>query len=84
MAARLNKRHSDMVRKKIQTSQLINLLQDHALGEKEISDSQRDSAKFLINKSISNPPAEQDINVSGDITIRAMEFGNCTPEQLET
>jgi len=37
MAERLRKRHQDEVRTKIQTSQLINVLQDHALnGQTEI------------------------------------------------
>ena len=34
MAARLNKRHQDMVREKIKTSQLLNRLTDYALGNK--------------------------------------------------
>jgi len=32
MAERLRKRHQDEVRTKIQTSQLVNVLQNHALG----------------------------------------------------
>lgn len=58
MAARLNRLHQESVKQKIQTSQLINRLQKHALGEIELSDSQRDSIKFLINKTVSNPPTE--------------------------
>lgn len=64
MAARLNPRHSEMVRAKIKTSQLINRLQDEALGKISLTDGQRDSARFLVNKSLSNPP-EQKI-LSGD------------------
>ncbi len=47
-----------MVRDKIQASQLINRLQHEALGELELTDGQRDSAKFLISKAIGNPPQE--------------------------
>jgi hypothetical protein len=56
MAARLNPRHQEMVRAKIQTSQLIRVLQEEGMGKTELRDGQRESAKFLINKSMSNPP----------------------------
>jgi hypothetical protein len=69
MAARLNNRHQDMVRAKIQTSHLIRVLQDEALGRTELEDGQRESARFLINKSLGNPPEQTDLNVSGDISL---------------
>jgi hypothetical protein len=70
MAARLNPRHQDMVRAKIQTSQLINRLQNHAFGKLELTDAQRDSAKFLISKSLSNPPEAQTITHDGELVFR--------------
>jgi len=45
-----------MVRDKIQASQLINRLQDEALGKIELTDGQRDSAKFLVHKILGNAP----------------------------
>ena len=73
MAARLNLRHSNMVREKIRTSQLINLLQNHALDDegKEIADSRRDSAKFLIGMALSKPPQEISGPDGGAIPIEA-------------
>ena len=68
MAARLNKRHSDSCRQRIQTSQLLNRLQKHALGEIEMTTEQRDSAKFLISMSMSKP-AQQIVQ---DITNRTV------------
>ena len=56
MAARLNNRHQDMVRQKIQAAKLINLLQEEAFGQRTLSDGSRDSAKFLLNKTLSNAP----------------------------
>ncbi len=56
MAARLNPRNSELARQKIQVTQLLKRLQDEALGKIELSDGQRDSAKFLVNKSLGNPP----------------------------
>lgn len=63
MAARLNKRHQDSVRAKIQASALIRVLQQEALGKSSLADGQRESAKFLLNKSLSNPPEDKNLNV---------------------
>jgi len=55
MAARLNRRHQDMIREKIRGSQLVNVLEKHALseykeGEKRLDPSQIDAAKALLKK----------------------------------
>ena len=65
MAARLNPRHSDMVRTKIQATQLINVLQNHALGEseEELSASRLKAIEILLRKSV---PDLQSIQHSGD------------------
>ena len=66
MAARLNPRHQDMVRAKIQASQLINVLQNHALGEgdaQELSASRLKAIEILLRKSV---PDLQSIQHSGD------------------
>ena len=53
MAARLNNRHQEEVRARIQASQLINVLQDHALtGESEISPSRMKAIEILLKKSL--------------------------------
>lgn len=53
MAARLNKLHSAEVRAKIQASQLINVLQDHALtGQGELSPTRLKAIEILLRKSI--------------------------------
>jgi hypothetical protein len=62
MAARLNPRHSDMVRSKIQASQLINRLSDHVLGEVELSSTQVQAAKILLDKVLSNAPQQTEIS----------------------
>jgi len=69
MAKRLNPRHQEMVRHKIQTVKLIARLQDDAFGLLQLTDGQRDSAKFLIGKSLSNPPVITDLNVSGGLSL---------------
>ena len=63
MAARTRRvLHDDATRKKIQTSQLINRLQDHALGKIELSPTQIQAAQILLKKSI---PDLQATEISG-------------------
>jgi hypothetical protein len=52
MAARLNPRHQDMVRDKIQATQLINRLENHALGDVELSPTQIKAIEILLKKSL--------------------------------
>jgi hypothetical protein len=53
MAARkLRPFHTDEIRAKIQTSQLINRLTDHALGKVELEATQVRSIEVLLRKSI--------------------------------
>lgn len=64
MAARLNPRHSDMVRAKIQASELINVLQDHAMGlTEELSSSRMKAIEILLKKSIPDLSA---VELTGD------------------
>lgn len=64
MAARINKRHSEEVRARIQTSQLINVLQDHALtGDGEFSPSRMKAIEILLRKSIPDLSA---VTIAGD------------------
>jgi len=68
VAARLNNRHQDAVRQKIKASQLLNVLQNHALDGNEISASRLQSAQFLLSLVISKPA--QTTEHVGDVTIR--------------
>lgn len=74
MAARLNKRHDDEARKKIQVSQLINRLEGEALGEYELKDGQRKSIEILLRKSL---PDLSSVTLTGDedspLVIRQIE-----------
>ena len=55
MAERLRKRHQDEVRTKIQTSQLVNVLQNHALGlSEELSPTRMKAIEILLRKSLSD------------------------------
>lgn len=54
MAARLRRPHQDEVRAKIQASQLINVLQKHALSDDapELSTSRLKAIEILLRKSV--------------------------------
>ena len=65
MAGRpIGKLHQDDVRRKIQASQLINVLQDHALtGEGEITPTRMKAIEILLRKSL---PDLSSIELRGD------------------
>jgi hypothetical protein len=60
MAGRpMNKLHQDDVRKKIQTSQLLNRLTDHVFGDVELQQSQIKAIEILLRKSLPDLSAVQ-------------------------
>ena len=66
MAARkLRPFHTDEIRAKIQASQLINRLTDHAFGKVELEPSQVRSIEVLLRKSIPDLSAVQLTGVEG-------------------
>lgn len=71
MAERLRKRHQEEVRTKIQTSQLINVLQDHALnGQSEIPPSRMKAIEILLRKALPDLSSTEISGVDGaDIPI---------------
>jgi hypothetical protein len=60
----INKLHQDDVRKKIQVSQLLNVLQNHALGlTEDLSPTRMKAIEILLRKSM---PDMASITISGD------------------
>lgn len=78
MATRFDKEHDERTRLKIKTSQLINRLNNHALGEIEMTASQIRAAEILLNKTLPNLAAMQ---VTADIQVSSHEQ---MLDQLET
>lgn len=70
MAARLRPHHQDDVRKKIQATQILNRLQAYFNGEVELSQGQIQTAKILLDKSVSNAPTEVTGEGGGAIVIK--------------
>ena len=75
MAARLNRMHQDSVREKIKVSQIINRLQDHVKGDIELSTTQVQSARILLDKSISSLQST-DVQIDGHLTIEPVDYGS--------
>lgn len=78
MAARLRKQHQDEVRTKIQASQLVNMLQNHALGksEKELSATRLKAAEILLRKSLPDLTAtEHSGELNGQFSIEQKIVG---------
>ena len=50
------KHHQEDVRKKIQVIELVSRLQDHVNGTVDLSTSQIQAAKILLDKTVSNAP----------------------------
>ena len=87
MAARLNRNHSESVLKRIKTSQLVNRLQDHALGTLrgppteehpegkliEMSKAQVSAAVFLIERTLAKAEAPKNLNLTGGITVQIVD-----------
>ena len=60
----MNKLHQEDVRKKIQVSQLLNVLQNHALGvDEELSPTRMKAIEILLRKSM---PDMASVTISGD------------------
>jgi hypothetical protein len=77
MAARLRKTHQEDVRTKIKVTELINRVQDYALGilaDEDVSSNRLNAIKLLLNKAL---PDLQSVEITGDeenpLAITAIE-----------
>lgn len=77
MAARkLRPFHSDEIRAKIQASQLINRLTDHALGEVDLSATQVRAIEVLLKKAVPDLSAvDLTANHTGEVIARVVFKG---------
>lgn len=77
MAARLRKTHQDEVRTKIQASQLINVLQNHALhGDTELAPTRLKAIEILLRKSVPDlSQVESTVENSGELVVKIIRQG---------
>ncbi len=76
MAVRLRLKHQDDVRQKIQASHIIRRLCDHVEGKIELSPTQVQSARILLDKSVSNAPTEIQGDMSVNVTVKQFTLGD--------
>lgn len=67
MATRLNPKHDEATRQKIQTSQLVNRLQDFILGDAKMEKSQVTAALGLLKKTLPDLSA---VTMDGSLGLR--------------
>lgn len=73
MAERIRKKHTDEIRTKIQVSQLINVLQNHAMGEiEEIKPSRMKAIEILLRKSLPDLTATEISGTDQPIGIKVI------------
>jgi hypothetical protein len=86
MSARKDGLHSERVRQRIRVSQLVTRMQNHALSRNgvEMTQSQLDSAKFLVGKAMSNPPERKELTgLDGGAMSIAIAVEYLSPKLLD-
>jgi hypothetical protein len=71
MATRRRLAHNEDVRRKIQSSQLINRLQDHIVNNIDISPTQMKAIEILLRKSL---PDLSSVEISGDVGLEVTKI----------
>ena len=71
MAARLNRRHQEMIREKIRASQLVNRLESHVLDDVDMSNTQIQAALGLLKKCVPDLRQSDDtLDIKGELGVR--------------
>ena len=82
MAARLNPRHSDLVRQKIQAAVIIDRLHRHFMGKLELSATQLRSAEILLDRSVAKLSQIQVAgHDGGPLSVQIVRFADLDPEK---
>jgi hypothetical protein len=82
---RLNPRHQDLVRAKIQASQIINRLQDCVNGKVELTTVQVQAARILLDKSVSSlSSTELTGHDGGPLGVEIVRYTDPDPKQLDS
>lgn len=83
MATRKQLWHPDEVRQKIQTSQLINRLNSHAIGDVELSPTQVKAIEILLRKTMPDL-SSVDSTVSGQVNTYVLSDKPMSNDEWET
>lgn len=71
-ATRLGRMHQQHVREKIRASMLVDRLEKHAEGEIELTATQVQAAKILLDKCVSNAPTDINVDANMNVTLENM------------
>lgn len=83
MAARLNRKHQESVREKIRASQIVNTLENHVFGKRDMQPSQVTAALGLLKKCVPDLSNVEHIGKGGGpIVTAALDTSRLTDEQL--
>jgi hypothetical protein len=75
MAKRLNPRHQDMVRDKIQAIRIVEELQRHVFGDRDMTSTEIRAAEILLNKTVPNLQTTELTGAGGDaLTVTVMQY----------
>lgn len=74
MAVRINRKHDEKTRLKIQTSQLVNRLQSFAFGEVELTREQIKAIEVLLKKSLPDLSSLSIEGPDGDSLFKGLEI----------
>ena len=74
MAARLNTRQIDKTASAIKTTKLVQKLQRHALEDEDMSATQIQAARILLNKTMPDQRAI-DHQIDGSLTVNVVNYG---------
>jgi len=78
MAARLNPKHQQSVRDKIQAGEICRQIQLCVDGEREMDPQQLRAAIFLVEQSIGKAPQSIEAQMDGELIIRVINYGSNT------
>lgn len=68
--------NQDEVRRKIEAGRLVKLLQQHAVGEIEMTPTRIQAAKILLDKTVSNAPTEISGPDGGALTVEILRLAD--------
>lgn len=71
----------EIVRQRIRVGLLLKFMQDEALGKRELTPGQRESAKYLLSQGIGLPPQMTDINFKGQMEVNDISDKPLTAEE---
>lgn len=82
MAARYRNWTPEVVKQRIKVGLLVKRLEDHAHGLVEMSQSQVNAAKFLIERVVARAESPRQVDVTGHISLERLLVGAALSEDV--